>query len=233
MPAAKASLLIVDDALSIRMSLSQILARNGYTARSAEDCVSALAEIRREVPDYLISDLNMPGMSGFELLRVVRRQFPSIRAIAMSGAFLGDEVPSGVAADAFFQKGRGFVDLLKMIKSLPQPDRWAQRHAAAPPPVWISKYQLNASGEGYATIECSECLGTFPKAPNGSINPINEADCLFCGSLVRYTIIQSDDPASLLPFEHEQSSQSLASTYAEAQAMKFIFEEQRKETHDA
>ena len=92
---------------------------NGYTTRSAENGLSALAEIRLEVPDFLISDLNMPGMSGFELLRVVRREFPSIRVIAMSGAFSGDEVPSGVVADAFFQKGRGIGELLRIIKSLP------------------------------------------------------------------------------------------------------------------
>jgi CheY-like chemotaxis protein len=77
MPCTKESLLIVDDAPSIRMLLSQLLARDGYTTRSAENGFSALAEIRREVPDLLLSDLNMPGMSGFELLTVVRRQFPS------------------------------------------------------------------------------------------------------------------------------------------------------------
>lgn len=102
MPVAKTSLLILDDALSIRVLLSQILARKGYTTRTAEDGFSALAEIRCELPDFLLSDLNMPGMSGFDLLRVVRRQFPSIRVITMSGAFSGDKIPSGVAAEAFF-----------------------------------------------------------------------------------------------------------------------------------
>ncbi len=210
MPDARASLLIVDDALSIRMVLSETLARNGYTARSAEDGLSALAEIRREVPDFLIADLNMPGMSGFELLRVVRQQFPSIRAIAMSGAFSGDGIPSGVAADAFFQKGRGFGDLLKKMKSLPPPERRAQQPAAASAPVWISRYERNAAGEGYATIECSECLRTFPKVLNGTIHPVNETNCLCCGSLVRYMILHSDDQASLLPFQHERSSQTSA-----------------------
>jgi CheY-like chemotaxis protein len=139
MPGAKASLLIVDDALPIRMVLSQILASNGYRTRSAQEGFSALIEIRREVPDFLISDLNMPGMSGFELLRVVRREFPSITVIAMSGAFSGDQVPSGVTADAFFQKGCDFGSLLKMMKSLPPPERWAQQPDSAPAPVRIPR----------------------------------------------------------------------------------------------
>lgn len=51
-----------------------------------------------------------PRMSGFELLSVVRRRFPSIAAIAMSGSFVSDGVPPGIAADAFYEKGviRGF-----------------------------------------------------------------------------------------------------------------------------
>jgi CheY-like chemotaxis protein len=204
MPCAKESLLIVDDEPSIREVLSELLAMDGYTTRSARDGFSALAEIRSEVPDLLLSDLNMPGMSGFELLRVVRRQFPLIRVIAMSGSFSGDKVPSGVPADGFFQKGHGCGDLLKMMKSLPPPARVAQQPVAVPSPVWISRYERNAAGDGYATIECPECLGTFPKVLNGRIHPINEADCLFCGSPVRFAIFQSDDQASLLPSQHER-----------------------------
>jgi CheY-like chemotaxis protein len=83
-----------------------VLTEIGYSVRSAQDGFSALVEIRKDVPDIILSDLNMPGMSGFELLSVVRRRFPSIRVIAMSGAFSGDEMPSGVDADAFYPKGR-------------------------------------------------------------------------------------------------------------------------------
>jgi DNA-binding NtrC family response regulator len=63
MPCTKANLLIVDDALSIRTLLSQILARDGYAARSTTNGFSALVEICHKVPEFLISDLNMPGRS--------------------------------------------------------------------------------------------------------------------------------------------------------------------------
>ena len=64
----EARFFIVDDEESIRMSLSHVLSEMGYRVRTAEDGFSALAELRKEIPDILLSDLNMPGMSGFELL---------------------------------------------------------------------------------------------------------------------------------------------------------------------
>jgi DNA-binding NtrC family response regulator len=100
----KVKLLIVDDDEPVRESLSQLFTEFGHSVRSAEDGSSALLQIRREVPDIVLSDLNMPGMSGFELLPIVRRRFPSIRVIAMSGAFSVDNIPRGVAADAFYEK---------------------------------------------------------------------------------------------------------------------------------
>lgn len=78
----KAKLLIVDDDLQVRTLLSVILTKSGHRVCSAEDGFSALAEMRKEIPDIILSDLNMPGMSGFELLSVVRRRFPAIRVVA-------------------------------------------------------------------------------------------------------------------------------------------------------
>ncbi len=55
-------------------------------------------------------------MSGFELLSVVRRRFPAIQVIAMSGAYSCDGVPPGVAADAFYQKGTHPGLLFRIVK---------------------------------------------------------------------------------------------------------------------
>ncbi|MGA3334162.1 MAG: response regulator [Terracidiphilus sp.] len=131
MPCTKERLLIVDDEPSFRESLTFVLTEIGYSVRAAEDGFSALLEIRKEIPDIILSDLNMPGMSGFELLSVVHRRFPAIPVIAMSGAFSGDEAPSGVVADAFYQKGSSLGALLMIMGALPRMERHPSYLSAA------------------------------------------------------------------------------------------------------
>ncbi|MGB6742453.1 MAG: response regulator [Terracidiphilus sp.] len=210
MPETKADLLIVDDEPLIRVSLSQIFMENGYSARSAADGLSALDEIRRQAPEILISDLNMSGMSGFELLPVVRRRFPRIRLIAMSGAFSGNEVPSGVTADAFYYKGGGLGTLLSIVESLPRPERKAQQPHAAPAPVWITRHRRNAAGEGYLSIECPECLKTFPQVLHGAIGSERETNCIYCGSPVHYVTSQPENQTFLSAFHDRYSSRTSA-----------------------
>ena len=122
MAGTKVNLLVVDDDASLRMSLSHIFAAFGHRVRCAADGFSALSELRLEVPDIILSDLNMPGMSGFELLSVVRRRFPSIKVIAMSSAFAIDDIPLGVAAHAFYQKGSNLGHLLEMVEGMTTPE---------------------------------------------------------------------------------------------------------------
>lgn len=131
MPCTKEKMLIVDDEDSIRMTMSHALTEIGYSVRTAEDSFAALAEMRQETPDILVSDLNMPGMSGYELLSVVRHRFPAIQTVAMSGAFSGNEVPSGVVADAFYQKGSSLGALLMIMGALPRMERHPSHLSAA------------------------------------------------------------------------------------------------------
>jgi CheY-like chemotaxis protein len=184
--------------------MSLLLSEIGYRVRSAEDGFSALVELRQEVPDLLLSDLNMPGMSGFELLSVVRRRFPALQAIAMSGAFSGNEVPSGVAADAFYQKGSSVGSLLKILGAMPNADRvLPNRPSTSLSPIWIQPDGHDNSGESYVTIACPECLRTFPQALGGSTNLMRETDCIYCHNLIHYAIVQ---PAERVPVQILQRS---------------------------
>jgi CheY-like chemotaxis protein len=188
----KAKLLIVDDEASMRLTLSTILKEFGYSVQTAEDGFSALAEIRREIPDVLISDLHMPGMSGFELLSVVRRRFPAIQVIAMSGAYTGDGVPPGVAADAYYQKATHPGLLFRVVKAMSQSERLSslRDRPASMAPVWIPRNGHDPAGEEYVMVACTECLRTFPQILGKGLDGIQQANCVYCSSPVQYAIVQ-------------------------------------------
>jgi CheY-like chemotaxis protein len=97
--------LVVDDDPSIRQTATLILESEGFEVLTAADGVEGLHSLSQCLPDLIISDLNMPRMSGFEFLAVVRQRFPHIATIAMSGGFSSDETPVAILADAFLQKG--------------------------------------------------------------------------------------------------------------------------------
>jgi CheY-like chemotaxis protein len=163
------TLLVVDDEPAVRTTLSHVLAEIGYSVRSAEDGVSALAEIQKDIPDIILSDLNMPGMSGFEFLSVVRRRFPSIWVVAMSGAFSGDEVPSGVAADNFYQKGSDIRALLKIIGEQTPPKRLAaiQPVPVASAPQGVQRNENGACGDPASRAPARSACRSSPRLSAG------------------------------------------------------------------
>ncbi len=118
MPADRLTVLIVDDDTLLQTFLGQVFTCAGYAVRCADSGAAALSEIDREMPDFLLSDLNMPGLSGFELLVEVRHRYPAIHVVAMSGTYFGDGVPAGVCADVFHEKAKGVDPLLQMVADL-------------------------------------------------------------------------------------------------------------------
>jgi CheY-like chemotaxis protein len=71
--------LIVEDEANLRSLGKSILESQGYKVHCAEDGFEGLAALRHALPDMIISDLQMPNMSGFEFLSVVRHRFPAFR----------------------------------------------------------------------------------------------------------------------------------------------------------
>jgi CheY-like chemotaxis protein len=204
MPATQASLLIVDDEPTVRATLSNVLAEVGYSVRSAEDGLCALREIRNEVPKLLLSDLNMPNMSGFELLSVIRRRFPAIRTIAMSGSFSGTEAPSGVAADGFYQKGSSIAALLRIIETLPKVERKAHPPTSPDELLWIHHNSHDLSPDACVTITCPECLRTFSQTlGKGYLK--RKADCIYCRCSIHYAIVQHADRMPLQAYQRQNA----------------------------
>ncbi len=70
----KQSVLIVDDALSVRSSLLQMVQDAGFRAETARDGVEAVNSLRAHRPDIVLTDLEMPNMNGIELTSHIRGQ---------------------------------------------------------------------------------------------------------------------------------------------------------------
>jgi len=200
MPRAPIKLLIVDDEFATRTTLAHIFAQLGHSVRSAADGFSALEHIRESVPDVILSDLNMPGMSGFELLSVVRRRLPGIYVIATSGAYSGSDVPAGIAADAFYEKATNFRSLVSLMEIATKPESAPVRGNGAATPIWISRTEDEPPSENYVMLSCPECLRAFPQGFKDSQMLIHETGCIFCHSTIRYAIVQPLDPLTSQPY---------------------------------
>src|SRR6478609_10658166 len=151
-PVLKNRVLVVDDDESIRELFTLLLRKEGYEVTAAENGFDGLLKLKLLVPDVIISDLNMPRMSGFEFLSVVRRRFPHISVIAMSGAYpSADAVPGGVIADAFHSKGRGNPKvLLETVAGLIRTSaEHASDHERESAPVWIPRNGTDSRGIPY------------------------------------------------------------------------------------
>jgi DNA-binding NtrC family response regulator len=78
------NILIVDDEESIRTSLAILLKRNGYAASEAGDGIEALHMLDESCYDLVITDLNMPGMGGIDLLKHVRKEHRDTEVIILT-----------------------------------------------------------------------------------------------------------------------------------------------------
>ena len=81
---AKARILVVDDDRIILDSLGEFLRLEGYEVQIATSFDGAVQVIDRQPVDLIISDVNMPGGNGFELLYVVRKKSPETAVVMMT-----------------------------------------------------------------------------------------------------------------------------------------------------
>jgi CheY-like chemotaxis protein len=212
--AVKHRVLVVDDDESVREVFALLLRKEGYEVTAAKNGFDGLLKLKQLVPDVIISDLNMPKMSGFEFLSVVRRRFPKISVIASGGAYGSRVVPTGVLADAFFAKGQDHPEtLLNIVAALIQTSAEQTRtHQDGSAPVWIPRNGKDSNGIPYIVITCTECLRSFPLNVTKEENPeVLETQCLFCSNPVKYIIdfslsVSSPTKASAVPLKRRKGT---------------------------
>jgi CheY-like chemotaxis protein len=95
------SILVVDDEPGIRELLCLMLEGAGHTVVSAEDGVQAPKVLAAQPIQVVITDLLMPERDGLEFITEVRKKFPAIRIIAMSGG-------GHIARDSYLRIAKNF-----------------------------------------------------------------------------------------------------------------------------
>jgi putative two-component system response regulator len=117
-----ARLLVVDDNPDLTLVMRELLSSAGYDVITVSDATAALTEIKNQLPDLILSDVIMPGLSGFDLCRRLKED-PSTRLtpfVLMTG--LGDRgdklraIESG--ADDLISKPVSSEELFARVKSL-------------------------------------------------------------------------------------------------------------------
>jgi CheY-like chemotaxis protein len=184
-------ILVVDDEASIRETAGQVLESQGYEVLTAVDGVEGLHALSKSLPDLIISDLNMPRMSGFEFLAVVRERFPHIATIAMSGAYSTGENPSGILADAFLQKGHYTLKELfhEVVRLLDASPIRSERRKSDIAPLFVPRDEA-----GYLVITCPKCLRPNRLEAMSLNGGLHQTTCQSCGAPVRFEIDHEIEP---------------------------------------
>ncbi len=115
--AAPSTILVADDTRDAAEVIARLLEDVGYTALCAHSAREAL-DLLDEHSDIrlVLSDVRMPGIDGFDLVRVLRHRFPALPVILMTGLPVTDEdaAPTGVEV---LQKPLEFALLDQRIKA--------------------------------------------------------------------------------------------------------------------
>ena len=115
-------ILVVDDNPDTMKLMQELLSTRGYDVIAVEDAAAAEAEVRRRPPDVILSDVIMPGKSGYELCRDLKED-PNTRLIPfvlITGLSDREDKLKGIeaGADDFLNKPIFSEELFARVKSL-------------------------------------------------------------------------------------------------------------------
>jgi two-component system, NtrC family, nitrogen regulation response regulator GlnG len=151
---------LVDDDASIRWVLERALRQGGMSPTAFDQADTALAALRRDRPDVLITDIRMPGRSGLELLTQIRASQPELPVIVMTAHSDLDSAVAAYQGGAFEYLPKPFdidqaVDLVR---------RAAQQRAAAPEPASEARRIPEMLGQAPAMQEVFRAIGRLSRS---------------------------------------------------------------------
>ena len=110
--------LVIDDDRSARVLLERVLTKAGHQVTLVDSAEEALARLAAAPYDVLVTDKNLPGADGFELVRRARQHSPRLRTILMTG-FPSPEtraIASELGVYSYLVKPFGVHDVLELCE---------------------------------------------------------------------------------------------------------------------
>jgi len=113
-----ASIFVIDDNESVRGFLRAVLEEQGHAVMEAGQGRAALQRLRESAVDLVLTDIYMPDCDGLEVIMTLRREFPAIRIVAISGGS-GERnllvAARQLGAEAVIEKPINVDNLLKIV----------------------------------------------------------------------------------------------------------------------
>ena len=114
--------LVVDDSKTELMFLTDLLVKNGFTVKTAENAEDAFRRLAEDKPELILMDVVMPGQNGFQLTRAISRdpQFSSVPIIMCTSKNQETDRVWGMRQGArdYITKPVDAADLMAKIKAL-------------------------------------------------------------------------------------------------------------------
>jgi CheY-like chemotaxis protein len=118
-PGVRPRVLVIDDDRGVRVFVCDVLEGLGYEADDAEGGVQGLEVLERHRYDIVITDLQMPNMSGWDVVEAVRGRLPTMPMIMISGFATEDDMRQAQAVGVpLLHKPFSVVELRRMVSEL-------------------------------------------------------------------------------------------------------------------
>ena len=119
---SEVDVLVVDDEPCIRMTLSYLMKKSGYTVDTAKDGIEAIDKVQQQIPKLMFLDIMMPRKDGYEVLDSLKKNvnFKNIYVLMLSakGQMTDKQRAFEMGADGFIAKPYKPSDLLNKARQI-------------------------------------------------------------------------------------------------------------------
>ncbi len=115
------TILFADDNPSVVLSYFKAFSKAGFRVLSCDNAAQVLAELKDEKIDLLVTDLEMPAANTLETFEVLKKDYPRLPVIIVSGHYQGlkpDFMEKGYKVSAFISKPCGVNEVMEKVREI-------------------------------------------------------------------------------------------------------------------